>query len=145
MNKKRVIAVEANIKLGRPIFLLCEKMGLDVRVFRYAIDALMAAVRSKPDVMVFDADTPLLGSLDFADVVSRNVQFRSVRLVVVVDETDSVPLRRYSDRGIAVATKRQDSGKVLSRELSNLLQSFVVGELPADPDTHLIARQKGAA
>lgn len=145
MNHKRVIAVEANIELGLQLILSCDKMGLDVRVFRDAIDALMAAVKSNPDVMVFDADTPLLGSLDFADVVSRNAQFNAVALIVVVDEANLVAIRQYSDRGIAVVTKRNDNGKALRRNLSHRLQPFAVGESSADPGAHRGARQKGAA
>ncbi len=120
---------------------VCHKIGFGVRVFRDALDALMEAARSKPDVMVFDADTPLLGSLDFADVVSRDPQFKSVALIAFVDETDAVALGRYSVRGIAVAAKRKDNGKALRRELSRLLQQSAVRESSAGSG----AREKEAA
>ena len=141
MSQRSVIAVEADIELGRQVFAVCHKMGLGVRVFRDALDALMEAARSKPDVMVFDADTPLLGSLDFADVVSRDLQFQSVALIAFVDETDAVALGRYSVRGIAVAAKRKDNGKALRRELSRLLQPSAVRESSAGRG----AREKEAA
>lgn len=105
----------------------------------------MEAARSKPDVMVFDADTPVLGSLNFADVVSRDPQFKSLALIAIVDETDSVALRRYSARGIAVAARRKDNGKALRRELSRLLQPFAVRESSAGRGAHRWAREKGAA
>ncbi len=114
-------------------------------MFRHALDALMEAARSKPDVMVFDADTPVLGSLDFADVVSRDPQFKSLALIAIVDETDSVALRRYSARGIAVAARRKDNWKALRRELSRLLQPFAVRESSAGRGAHRGAREKGVA
>ncbi len=141
MSQRSVIAVEADIELGRQVFAVCHKMGLGVHVFRDALDALMEAARSKPDVMVFDADMPLLGSLDFADVVSRDPQFKSVALIAFVDETDAVALGRYSVRGIAVAAKRKDNGKALRRELSRLLQPSAVRESSAGRG----AREKEAA
>ncbi len=131
MSQRSVIVVEADIELGRQVFAVCRKMGVGVHVFRDALDALMEAARSKPDVMVFDADTPLLGSLDFADVVSRDPQFKSVALIAFVDETDAVALGQYSVRGIAVAAKRKDNGKALRRELSRLLQPSAVRESSA--------------
>ena len=145
MSQRSVIAVEADIELGRQVFAVCHKMGLGVRVFRDALDALMEAARSKPDVMVFDADTPVLGSLDFGDVISRDPQFKSVGLIAVVDETDAVALRRHSARGIAVAARRKDNGRSLRRELSELLQPFAVRESSAGRVAHCGAHEKGAA
>ena len=52
-------------------------------MFRDAIDALMEAATSKPDVMIFDADTPVSGPLDFGDVVSLDAQFKPVLLIAV--------------------------------------------------------------
>ena len=121
MSQRNVIAVEADIALRRQVYAACHKIGLGVRVFYDALDALMRAARSKPDVMVFDAATPLLGSMDFADVVSRDPQFKSVALIAFVDETDAVARGRYSVRGIAVAAKRKDNGIALRRELLRLL------------------------
>ncbi len=123
---------------------VCRKIGFGVRVFRDALDALMEAATSKPDVMVFDTDTPVSGPLDFGDVVSLDSQFKSVVLIAVVDETDAVALRRHSARGIAVAARRNDNGKWLRRELSSLLQLFVVREASAGRGAHRGAPEKGA-
>ena len=145
MSQRSVIAVEADIERGRHVFAVGHGMGFDVRVFRDALDALMEAARSKPDVMVFDVDTPVLGSLDFAHVVSHDPQFKSVELIAIVDETDAGALPRYSARGIAVAVRRKDKGKTLRRELSRLLQPFAVRESSAGRGAHCRAREKGAA
>jgi CheY-like chemotaxis protein len=126
MKKKSVIAVETDINVGQTIFDVCHKSGLDVRVFHDALDALMEAARSKPGIMIFDADTPVLGSLDFADVVSRDPQFGTVGLIAIIRETDAVARRQYSSRGISVASKQSDAGKTLRRELSRLLNAIVV-------------------
>ncbi len=115
---------------------VCHKIGFGVRMFRDAIDALMEAATSKPDVMVFDTDTPVSGPLDFGDVVSLDSQFKSVVLIAVVDETDAVALRRHSARGIAVVARRKDNGKSLRPELSWLLQPLMVREASAGRGTH---------
>ena len=145
MSKRSVIAVEADIEVGQKVFAVCQKLGFDVRVFHDALDALREAAKSKPDLMVFDRDTPVLGSLDFSDVVSRDPQFKFVTLIAVVGETDAVARRKYSSRGIAVAAKRNDGGKTLHRELSRLLKPFAVPEPLAGRSARSEARTKGAA
>lgn len=145
MKKNSVIAIEANIELGRQVYDACHKTGLGVRVFGDSLDALMEAARSRPDLIVFDADTPVLGSLDFADVVSSDRQFKSVALIAIVDETDAVAIREYPSRGIRVAAKSKNDGKVLHRELSKLLKPFAVRDSQAGRSARHEARTKGAA
>lgn len=145
MNKKSVIAVQADIEVGRKVFDVCHTIGLDVRVFRDALDTLMEAAKSNPDLMVFDADTPVLGSLDFADVVSRDPQFKSVTLIAIVDETDAVALRQYQLRGIAVAAKSKNDGKALRHRLFRALTPFAVRESLAARSGRRGACDTGAA
>ncbi len=75
----------------------------------------------------------------------RDPQFKSVSLIAVFVETDAVALRRYSGRGTAVAARRTDNEKPLRRELSRLLQRFVVREASAGRGAHRGAPKKGAA
>ncbi len=75
----------------------------------------------------------------------RDPQFKSVVLIAVVDETDAVALRRYSACGTAVAARRTDNEKSLRRELSRLLQRFVVREASAGRGARRGAPEKGAA
>ena len=124
---------------------VCHQVRVGVRMFRDAVDVLMEAATWKPDVMVFDAGTPVSGSLDFGDVVSLDSQCKSVVLIAVVDETDAVALRRHSARGIAVAARRNDNGKSLRRALSRLLQPLVVREASAGRGARRGAPEKGAA
>lgn len=145
MHQGSVIAVEADIGAGQKVFDVCHKMGLDVRVFRDALDALMEAARSKPNVIVFDAGTPVLGSLDFADLVLRDPQFQSVALIAIVDEADPAALRRYLAHGIAVATTDKNDGRALRRELAHLLLPFVARKPCVDRGAHCRVPEKGAA
>lgn len=145
MNKKSVIAVEADIELGRQVYEVCHKMGLGVRVFCDSLDALMEAARSKPDLMVFDADTPVLGSLDFADVVSSDPQFKSVALIAIVDETDAVALRQYPSRGIAVASKSKKNGNALCHRLSRILMTLAACGSSERSGAHEMSCAKGVA
>jgi len=144
MLKKSVIVVEADLVAGRQVFAVCHKMGFNVRVFRDALDALRQAARSKPDLMVFDADLPVVGSLDFADVVSRDPQFKSVALLAIVDESDAVALRRCSAHGIAVAVKGAE-GKALGGNLSLLLRSYAARDSSLLRHARCNASEKGAA
>ncbi len=145
MSQRSILAVESDIELGRQVYDVCHQMGLGVRVFSDALDVLMEAARSKPDLMVFDADTPVSGSLDFADVVSRDPQFKSVALIAIVDETDAVARRLYLSRGIRVATKRNGADKTLRRELCRLLKPFAVRGSDAGRSAHCEARTQGVA
>lgn len=145
MNKKSVIAVEADIVVGQTVFDVCHNKGLDVRVFADALDALMAAAESKPDIIVFDADTPVLGSLDFADVVSRDPQFKPVALIAVIGETDAVARRQYSSRGIAVAARHNDAGRTLRRELSRALKTTLAHRSRAGRSARREVSTKGTA
>lgn len=122
MNRISVIAVEAEIKVGRVVFAVCHKLGFDVRVFHDALDALMEAARLKPNLMIFEADMPLLGSVDFADVISRDPQFKSVALIAIVDEMDAAALRRYSARKVTVVVKSGRDDGALRRRLSRILK-----------------------
>ena len=145
MSQRSVIAIEGDIEVGRTVFAACQKFGLDVRVFEDALDALMEAAKSMPDLIIFDADTPVLGSLDFADVMLRDPQFKAVVLLAIVGETDAVARRQYSSRGIAVAARRNDAGKMLGRELSRLLKPFAAYGSPTGRSSHRGGRKKGAA
>ena len=145
MSKKKVIAVEADIELGRQVYDVCHKIGLGVRVFGDSLDAFMEAARSKPDLMVFDADTPVLGSLDFADVVSRDPQFKSVALIAIVDETDTVALRKYPSRGISVAAKSKNDGKALRHRLYRMLTPLAACGSSARGGAQEMPCTKGAA
>jgi CheY-like chemotaxis protein len=145
MKKMSVIAVEADIEVGQTIFDVCHKIGLDVRVFHDALDALMEAARSKPDSIAFDADTPVLGSLDFADVVSRDPQFRTVALIAIIGEADAVAGRQNSSCGVSVAAKRSDAGNTLRRDLSRLLKAIVMRATREERKAGHEASTKGAA
>lgn len=144
MKKKSVIAVESDVEIGQSIFNVCHKLGLNVRVFRDALDALMEAARSRPDVIAFDTDTPVLGSLEFADIVSRDPQFETAVLIAIIGEEDGVARRRCLSRGISVATKRGDAGKTLRRDLSRLLDAIAVRDSRARRGSGEIST-KGAA
>ena len=144
MNQKTVIAVEANIELSRQVLAVCQNMGFDVRVFRDALDALVEAAKSKPDIMVFDAGTPMLGSLDFADAIVRDRQFKSVALIAIVDEADAVALRRYSARGLGVVVTRDDGSMALGKQLSRLLKPYAAS-VSSGSDRRSADRTKGAA
>lgn len=145
MKKTSVIAVEADIETGQTIFNVCHEIRLDVRVFHDALDALMEAARSKPDIMIFDAGTPLLGSLEFAEVVSRYHQFKTVALIAIIGETDAAARRHDSSRGIWVAAKRSDAGKTLCCELSRALREILVHGSSAGRNAGREVRTKGAA
>lgn len=87
----------------------------------------------------------MLGSLDFADVVSRDPQFTSVVLIAIVDQADAVGLRRYSSRGIKVAARSKNDGKALRRELCKLLKPFSVRDSRAGRRVRRETKTKGAA
>jgi CheY-like chemotaxis protein len=145
MDRKSVIVVESDVEVGRAVFAACTDLGFDVRVFHDALDALMVAARSKPDLMVFDADNSVLGSLDFADVVSRDPQFKAVVLIAIVGEMDAVAFRRYSARGFAVVTKGDHDSRVLGKQLSSLLKPHAAFESSRGRDRRRANRAKGAA
>ena len=81
--RRRVLVVDDNVDSAQTLGLLLRRMGHEVELAHDGREALSAAARERPQVVILDLGLPEVDGYGVADRLRRDVDLKDVRLIAL--------------------------------------------------------------
>jgi CheY-like chemotaxis protein len=96
----RILIVDENVDAARILGVLCEDMGHDCEFAYDGVDALEAARRLHPDVILLDVGLPQMDGFEVARQLRADPGFRDVLIIAVTGFGSEEDRKRSLEAGI---------------------------------------------